>query len=72
MNTPRLVSISTMKKLKTTKLIAIFSIGTWENIVFAHDGHGFSGAHWHATDAWGFVALGGMVALAIWLSRNGK
>jgi hypothetical protein len=31
-----------------------------------------SGAHWHATDVWGFVALGGVVALGIWLSRGGK
>lgn len=30
------------------------------------------GAHWHATDVWGFVVLGGMIALAIWLSRGGK
>ena len=30
------------------------------------------GVHWHATDAWGFVALGGMVAVVLWLSRGGK
>ena len=28
----------------------------------AHDGHGHGGAHWHATDAWGFVALAVAVA----------
>ena len=29
----------------------------------AHAGHGMDFAHWHATDAWGFVALGVAVAL---------
>jgi len=38
----------------------------------AHEGHGPDGPHWHATDAWGFVALGALVALAVWLSRGGK
>ncbi|HEX6707813.1 MAG TPA: hypothetical protein VF169_23920 [Albitalea sp.] len=33
----------------------------------AHDGHGMTGAHWHATDAWGFVALALIaVAAALW------
>ena len=39
---------------------------------FAHDGHGLAGAHWHATDAFGWVVLAGLVAVAIWLSRGGK
>ena len=39
---------------------------------FSHEGHGLSGSHWHASDAWGFVAVGGLLALAIWLSRGGK
>jgi hypothetical protein len=39
----------------------------------AHEGHGLPGAsHWHATDAWGLLAVGALVALAIWLSRGGK
>lgn len=40
--------------------------------VFAHEGHGMSGNHWHATDTWGFVAVAGALALAAWLSRGGK
>jgi hypothetical protein len=37
----------------------------------AHSGHGPTGAHWHATDAWGFVALGvAAVAVALWLLRG--
>lgn len=31
-----------------------------------------AGTHWHATDVWGFVAVAGVLALAIWLSRGGK
>ena len=38
----------------------------------AHDGHGLTGSHWHATDAWGFIALAAMVGVAIWLSRKDK
>jgi hypothetical protein len=36
----------------------------------AHDGHGPSGAHWHATDTWGFVALAIALAAAVWFSRR--
>jgi hypothetical protein len=36
----------------------------------AHEGHGLSGGHWHATDLWGFVALGAVAALAVWLRRR--
>ena len=54
----------------TTKLAAvcggIISTGT----VYAHDGHGLQGVHWHATDTGGFVAVAAMVAVAVWLSRK--
>ena len=36
----------------------------------AHEGHGLEGSHWHATDVWGFVALGALVAAALWFSRK--
>lgn len=36
----------------------------------AHEGHGPEGPHWHATDAWGFVALGLVIATALWLGRR--
>jgi hypothetical protein len=36
----------------------------------AHPGHGLEGAHWHATDAHGFVLVGVLAAVAIWLSRS--
>jgi hypothetical protein len=37
----------------------------------AHEGHGETGTHWHATDVWGFVALAIVVAgaLAWWRGR---
>ena len=55
-----------------TKLIASCAGITPAIHVFAHDGHGLGGSHWHASDVWGFVALGAMVALAVWLGRGGK
>jgi hypothetical protein len=36
----------------------------------AHEGHGLFGSHWHATDALGFVVVGGLIALAVWVSRK--
>ena len=38
----------------------------------AHEGHGLEAVHWHATDGWGFVVGGALIALALWLSRGGK
>ena len=37
----------------------------------AHTGHGMeSTTHWHATDAWGFVLLGAVLAAALWIRRG--
>ena len=39
----------------------------------AHPGHpAVHASHWHASDTWGFLALGALVLLAIWLSRGGR
>jgi hypothetical protein len=55
-----------MKKLLlTAALTTLTTLPAW-----AHEGHGLFGSHWHATDALGFVALGALVALAVWLSRK--
>ncbi|TAG32563.1 MAG: hypothetical protein EAZ34_10135 [Polaromonas sp.] len=44
-----------MKKSIALKTIAS-SVGVLcHSTIFAHDGHGLSGAHWHATDTWGLV-----------------
>lgn len=58
-----------MKKL-TTQFTAACAGFMGAPTVFAHDGHGPSGAHWHATDVWGFVAVAAMIAVAIWMSRK--
>jgi hypothetical protein len=39
-------------------------------LAFAHDGHGLSGAHWHATDTLGFVGLAAIVGVALWVTRR--
>ncbi len=36
----------------------------------AHEGHGLSGSHWHASDAFGYVVLGIAVVLAVWAARR--
>ncbi|WP_332777359.1 hypothetical protein [Polaromonas sp.] len=54
------------------KKVAAFAITTGAGASFAHEGHAMAGTHWHATDAWGFAALGGMIVVAIWLSNSGK
>jgi hypothetical protein len=37
-------------------------------LVQAHDGHGLAAEHWHATDAWGFLLIG--VVIALWIRRG--
>ena len=54
------------------KIIAICAIPAWTTAAFAHEGHAMAGSHWHATDVWGFVAVAGVLAVAIWLSRGDK
>ena len=58
-----------MNRFKT-QLVAACAGGLGTTTAFAHDGHGLAGMHWHATDAWGFVAVAAMIAVAIWLSRK--
>jgi len=37
----------------------------------AHDGHGLGGsAHWHATDAIGFVIAAALVAVAVYFGKK--
>lgn len=39
----------------------------------AHGGHGIGHeAHWHASDAWGFLLAGLVVAALLWFGRGGK
>jgi Co/Zn/Cd efflux system component len=46
------------------------SSSLWAAHAHAHEGHGLFGAHWHATDALGFVVLAVAVAAAIWFTRK--
>ena len=39
---------------------------------WAHEGRGLGASHWHATDVFGLLLLGGLVALAVWLGGGGK
>jgi hypothetical protein len=39
-------------------------------VALAHEGHGVHGAHWHATDLWGFFALAVVAAAALWWRRK--
>lgn len=61
-----------MNSKNMLKIMAACAFWTWATTVFAHDGHAMAGTHWHATDVWGFVAMAGVLALAIWLSRGDK
>jgi len=61
--------MKTSDALKTVAACALF-IGA--NAVFAHDGHGLAGSHWHPTDIWGFLAAGGVLSLIVWFTRGGK
>jgi hypothetical protein len=39
----------------------------------AHEGHGMDGApHYHATDVWGFVIMGILMAVVWWFVGRGK
>ncbi len=37
----------------------------------AHEGHGLEGAHWHASDSWGFIALA-VVLVVAWFTKGGR
>lgn len=50
-------------------LLALWSVGYMAS-AGAHDGHGLAGAHWHASDAFGYAVLGLAVVLAVWAARR--
>jgi hypothetical protein len=52
------------------KLLVAATLTQAATLASAHAGHGMDFAHWHATDAWGFVALGVAVALLAWMRRG--
>ena len=59
------LAVETLMRLLTGIALALAA-----PLASAHDGHGLAGAHWHASDALGFVVLGAVVAGALWASRR--
>ncbi len=55
-----------------TKYLPILLSGAATHLgAFAHEGHGMAGsAHWHATDALGFVGMVALVVLAWYLGKG--
>jgi|WetSurMetagenome_2_1015567.scaffolds.fasta_scaffold2278954_2 hypothetical protein len=51
--------------------LALAATALFAPLARAHEGHGLEGAHWHASDTWGFVALG-VVLLVAWLLKGGR
>jgi hypothetical protein len=55
-----------------SRLLGGLALGGGTASALAHDGHGLVGAHWHATDVWGYVALAVLIAAAVWWTGRGK
>ena len=55
-----------------SRLIGGLALAVGTTGALAHDGHGLPGAHWHATDAWGYLALGALIVAAVWWTGRGK
>ena len=53
---------------KLLSLVSALSLNAW-----AHEGHGAEGlSHYHATDAWGFVAAAAAAAMLWWFTGRDK
>jgi hypothetical protein len=59
-----------MKHLISRTISLTALLGLFGQSASAHDGHGLLGAHWHASDAFGFVALAAAIGVAMWISRK--
>ena len=67
MTTPYTIHLNRLNRLTLPCLAALITPLT----SLAHEGHGSTGAHWHATDVWGFVAVVGLLAAAaFWGGRK--
>ena len=67
---PPLMEIFTMSRtsyaLRCLRLLPLLP-----TFALAHEGHGIEGvSHYHATDAWGFLAALAVVAAMWWMSRG--
>jgi hypothetical protein len=54
-----------------SKLSILFFLTTLSTLALSHNGHGLEGSHWHASDAWGFVAFAVVAGVALWLGKGG-
>ncbi len=62
-----LMEILTMSRLS----FALRFLPLLPTFALAHEGHGIEGvSHYHATDAWGFLAALAVVAAMWWMSRG--
>lgn len=59
-----------MRRLSLPHALLTTSLAFLATSAVAHEGHGLSGAHWHATDVLGFVAVAAVVAAVIWFGRK--
>ena len=57
-----------MKPL-TRLAAALLSLSALIDTAAAHEGHGLSGTHWHATDAVGYLVAAGVFAV-LWFNRK--
>ncbi|MRD46075.1 hypothetical protein GHT07_02205 [Caenimonas koreensis DSM 17982] len=59
--------------MRSLKRIAVVSaLITTATNALAHGGHAVEGAHWHASDAWGFVVVMALAAAAVLFSRGDR
>lgn len=56
-----------MKKIVFTISLALAQLS---NPAMAHDGHGLSGIHWHATDVLGFVVAAALIGAAFYFGKK--
>ena len=56
-----------MNKFVSTLSLAFTQLA---NTALAHDGHGLSGTHWHATDVLGFIAVAAVLAVAVYFGKK--
>jgi hypothetical protein len=53
------------------KQLALMLTSTIATAALAHDGHSLGGsAHWHTTDALGFVVAAALVAVAVYFGKK--
>ena len=52
------------------KTLIGYALALATTLALPHDGHGMGATHWHASDTFGFLLLGAVVAAALWASRR--